>query len=212
VVSIVRHGTSWNKSAVVVAPLSSFEFYTGTGRDNRIFASDSAGHAMIVSWGNPQLTNLVAVDGNLATNTWGQTMVISGSDQYPNYFYFTMSSSGAAIAFWSITPFNGSGNTLWRRPLGPPPDSRGTLPQPLAHRLTEAALPKASPSTVLVRPPCLSRLQLGLPDVHSLHQHLSALSSCPRFASDANLGSLSVTPAPSLVNNQSSAIYRCSGI
>ena len=119
VVSIVRHGTTWNKTPAIVAPLSSLEFYTGTGRDNRVFASDSAGHATIVSWGNAQLSNLVAVDGNLTTNTWGQTMVISGPDQNPNYFYFTMSSSGASIAFWSITPFNGSGNTLWRAATRP---------------------------------------------------------------------------------------------
>jgi hypothetical protein len=119
VVSIVRHGTTWNKTPVVVALLSSLEFYTGTGRDNRVFASDSAGHATIVSWGNAQLSNLVAVDGNLTTNTWGQTTVISGPDQNPNYFYFTMSSSGASIAFWSITPFNGSGNTLWRAATRP---------------------------------------------------------------------------------------------
>ena len=119
VVSIVRHGTTWNKTPAVVAPLSSLEFYTGTGRDNRVFASDSTGHATIVSWGNAQLSNLVAVDGNLSNNTWGKTTVISGPDQNPNYFYFTMSSSGASIAFWSITPFNGSGNTLWRAATPP---------------------------------------------------------------------------------------------
>jgi hypothetical protein len=119
VVSIVRHGTTWNKTPAVVAPLSSLEFYTGTGRDNRVFASDSTGHATIVSWGNAQLSNLVAADGNLSNNTWGKTTVISGPDQNPNYFYFTMSSSGASIAFWSITPFNGSGNTLWRAATQP---------------------------------------------------------------------------------------------
>ena len=119
VVSIVRHGTTWNKTPAVVAPLSSLEFYTGTGRDNRVCASDSTGHATIVSWGNAQLSNLVAVDGNLSNNTWGKTTVISGPDQNPNYFYFTMSSSGASIAFWSITPFNGSGNTLWRAATRP---------------------------------------------------------------------------------------------
>jgi len=118
-VSIVRHGSTWNKTAVVVAPLSSFQFYAATGRDNRIFASDSAGHATAVSWGNAQLTNLVAVDGNLGSNTWGQTTVISGPDQNPNYFDFTMSSSGAAIVFCSITPFNGGGNTLWRAATRP---------------------------------------------------------------------------------------------
>lgn len=111
VVSVVRHNGSWG-SAVVVAPLTSLEFYTGTGRDNRVFGSDSAGHATVVGWGNPQLSSLVAVDGNLTTNTWGKVTTISGSDQQPNYFDFAMSSSGTAIAFWSVA---GSGsNTLWR--------------------------------------------------------------------------------------------------
>ena len=118
VVSTVRHGSTWSGTAVV-APLGSLQFYTGTGRDNRIFATDSLGHATIVSWGNPQLTNLVAVDGNLNSNTWGSPTVISGPDQYPNYFYFTMSSSGAAIAFWSISPVNGGGNTFWRAAVRP---------------------------------------------------------------------------------------------
>jgi hypothetical protein len=113
VVSVVRHGGVWGGSAVV-APLTSLEFYTGTGRDNRIFASDSAGHATVVGWGNPQLSTLVAVDGNLATNTWGKVTTISGPDQNPNYFAFAMSSTGTAIAFWSVTPANGGGNTLWR--------------------------------------------------------------------------------------------------
>ena len=39
---------------------------------------------------------VVAIDGNLATNTWGSPSTISGSDQYPGYFDFQMSSSGAA--------------------------------------------------------------------------------------------------------------------
>jgi hypothetical protein len=113
VVSVVRHGSTWS-TAAVVAPLSSLQFYTGTGRDNRIYASDSAGHATVVGWGNNQLTSLVAVDGDLTTNTWGRVTVISGQDQFPNYFYFAMSNTGAAIAFWSISPFDGSGNTFWR--------------------------------------------------------------------------------------------------
>ena len=118
VVSRVRHGSAWT-SAAVVAPLSSLQFYTGTGRDNRIYASDSSGHATIVGWGNAQLTNLVAVDGNLATNTWGPVTTISGSDQFPGYFDFAMSSSGAAIAFYWVNPNDGTGNTIWRAATRP---------------------------------------------------------------------------------------------
>jgi hypothetical protein len=111
VVSLVRHGTSWTAPAVI-ASASVLQFYTGTGRDNRIYGTDSAGHATIVGWGNPQLTNLVAIDGNLATNTWGKLTVISGPDQNPNYFDFAMSGTGTAIAFWSVA---GTGsNTTWR--------------------------------------------------------------------------------------------------
>jgi hypothetical protein len=40
VVSLVRHGSAWSGS-IVVAPLSSLQFYAGTRRDNRIFGSDS---------------------------------------------------------------------------------------------------------------------------------------------------------------------------
>jgi len=90
-----------------------------TGRDNRVYASDSSGHATIVGWGNVQLTNLVEVDGNLTTNTWGKVSVISGSDQYPGYFDFQMSSSGAAIAFYWVDPYDGSGNTIWRAATRP---------------------------------------------------------------------------------------------
>jgi hypothetical protein len=113
VVSVVRHGSTWTSPAVV-APISSLQFYTGTGRDNRIYASDSSGHATIVGWGNAQLSNLVAVDGNLATNTWGPVTKISGSDQQPGYFDFAMSSSGAAITFYWVNPNDGTGNTIWR--------------------------------------------------------------------------------------------------
>ena len=118
VVSVVRHGSTWT-SAAVVAPVSSLQFYTGTGRDNRIYASDSSGHATIVGWGNPQLSNLVAVDGNLASNTWGPVTKISGSDQQPGYFDFAMSSSGAAIAFYWVNPNDGTGNTIWRAAVRP---------------------------------------------------------------------------------------------
>jgi hypothetical protein len=111
IVSKVRHGSTWSSTVVVVSD-STFQYYTGTGRDNRIFASDSAGHATIVGWGNLQLTNLAAIDGNLTTNTWGSPTAISGADQFPGYFDFAMSSSGAAIAFYPL--LLQSGTTTWR--------------------------------------------------------------------------------------------------
>src|ERR1035441_9024590 len=37
-----------------------------------------------------------------------------GSDQFPGYFDFAMSSSGAAIAFYPLLNFDGAGNTEWR--------------------------------------------------------------------------------------------------
>jgi hypothetical protein len=112
VVSVVRHSTT-SSAPAVVAPLSSIGYYTGTGRDNRIYASDSAGHATLVGW-NTGLTSLVSVDGNLTSNTWGTVTTISGQDQDPGYFYFTKNQAGPAIAFWGITPVNGGGNTIWR--------------------------------------------------------------------------------------------------
>src|SRR5205807_3719740 len=101
VVSIVRHGSAWS-SVATVASTTTFQFYTGTGRDNRIFASDSAGHATLVGWGDIHLNTLAAIDGNLTTNTWGPATTISGADQSPGYFDFAMSSSGAAIAFYPL--------------------------------------------------------------------------------------------------------------
>ena len=118
VVSLVRHSSGWS-GVVVVAPVSSLGSFNGTGRDNRVYASDSSGHATIVGFGNLQVTNLVAVDGNLATNTWGTPTVITGSDQYPGYFDFAMSSSGAAIVFYWVNPFDGTGNTIWRAAVRP---------------------------------------------------------------------------------------------
>jgi hypothetical protein len=111
-VSLVRHGGSVWTSPSVVASTSAVGFYTGTGRDNRVYASDFAGHATLVSW-NTALSSLVAVDGNLTNNTWGKVTTISGADQFPNYFDFAMSETGTAIAFWSISPVSG-GNTIWR--------------------------------------------------------------------------------------------------
>ena len=113
IVSVVRHGPNWS-GPVVVASASSFQYYTGTGRDNRIFATDANGHATLVGWGDIHLLTLAAIDGNLATNTWGAPTTISGSDQSPGYFDFAMSSSGAAIVFWPILNSGGTGTTLWR--------------------------------------------------------------------------------------------------
>ena len=110
VVSIVRHGSTWS-SVVTVVSDSTFQFYTGTGRDNRTFASDSAGHATLVGWGDIHLLTLAAIDGNLTTNTWGSPSTISGADQYPGYFDFAMSSSGASIVFYPL-PL-ATGNTPW---------------------------------------------------------------------------------------------------
>ena len=110
VVSVVRHGSTW-RSVVTVVSDSTFQFYTGTGRDNRIFGSDSAGHATLVGWGDIHLQTLAAIDGNLTTNTWGAPATISGSDQFPGYFDFAMSSSGAAIVFYPLTLQ--TGNTPW---------------------------------------------------------------------------------------------------
>jgi hypothetical protein len=109
-VSVVRHTNVWSGPATV-APLTAISFYTGTGRDNRVYASDANGHATVVSW-NPGLFSLVEVDGNLVTNTWGTVTTISGHDQNPNYFDFAMSSTGAAIAFYSVAGANG--NSIWR--------------------------------------------------------------------------------------------------
>jgi hypothetical protein len=111
VVSVVRHGSAWS-SVVTVVPDTGFQFYTGTGRENRIFASDAAGHATLVGWGDIHLSTLAAIDGNLATNTWGSPAVISGSDPYPGYFDFAMNASGAAIVFYPL-PLQ-TLNTPWR--------------------------------------------------------------------------------------------------
>ena len=79
VVSVVRRGSTWTGPAVV-ASTSTFQYYTGTGRDNRIFFSDAAGHATLVGWGDIHLQTLAAIDGNLTTNTWGSPATISGPD------------------------------------------------------------------------------------------------------------------------------------
>jgi len=109
-VSLVRHGSTWT-GPVVIASSSTISFSSGVVTQNRVFASDSAGHATFVGW-NGGLTSLVAVDGNLTTNTWGTVAAISGADQNPNYFDFAMSSTGKAIAFYAISDL--SSNYTWR--------------------------------------------------------------------------------------------------
>ncbi len=113
VVSKVRHGSAWSSTVIVVSN-SGFQYYTGTGRDNRIFFSDSAGHATLVGWGDIHLDSLAGIDGNLTNNTWGSPTTISGSDQFPNYFDFAMSSSGTAIVSYSLVDLTGTGTTTWR--------------------------------------------------------------------------------------------------
>jgi hypothetical protein len=140
-VSLVRHGTFWTAPAVV-APTSSVGFYTGTGRDNRVYAGDYAGHATLVSW-NTALSSLVAVDGNLTTNTWGKVTTISGPDQFPNYFDFAMSETGTAIAFWSIDP-SGSGNTTWRAATRKGPGVAWNAPATVGTSLEGGGVPESA--------------------------------------------------------------------
>jgi len=112
VVSKVRHGSAWSSTVIVVSD-SGFQFSAGT-TSNRIYYSDSAGQATLVGWGDIHLLTLAAIDGNLTNNTWGTPATISGSDQSPGYFDFTMSSTGTAIAFYPLLDFDGAGNTEWR--------------------------------------------------------------------------------------------------
>ena len=112
VVSKVRHGSAWSSTVVVVSD-SGFQF-SASSTSNRIYYSDTAGHATLVGWGDIHLQTLAAIDGNLTNNTWGSPTTISGSDQFPGYFDFTLSTSGAAIAFYPLLDFDGNGNTEWR--------------------------------------------------------------------------------------------------
>jgi hypothetical protein len=106
VVSLVRHSNGAWTSPVTVASASSLlldlSHQPNEPADNRCFGSDAAGHATVVGWGNNQSTNLVAVSGNLQTNTWGALSVITGSDQFPNYFRLAVSSAGQAIVAYPL--------------------------------------------------------------------------------------------------------------
>ena len=106
VVSLVRHSNGVWTSPVTVAPTSSLgldlSHQPNEPADNRCFGSDAAGDATVVGWGNNQSTNLVAVNGNLQTNTWGAVNMITGSDQFPNYFRLAVSSAGQAIVAYPL--------------------------------------------------------------------------------------------------------------
>ena len=109
-VSLVRHGSSWT-GPVVVAANSAIAIGNPVITQNRVYASDSAGHATFVNFGSGNNT-LVSVDGNLSTNTWGAVKTISGADMFPNYFDFAMSSTGKAIVFYAVIDQNS--NATWR--------------------------------------------------------------------------------------------------
>lgn len=106
VVSLVRHSNGAWTSPVTVASASALlldlSHSPNEPADNRCFGSDSAGHATLVGWGNNQSTNLVAVSGNLQTNTWGASTVITGSDQFPNYYRVAVSSAGQAVVAYAL--------------------------------------------------------------------------------------------------------------
>lgn len=106
VVSLVRHSNGVWTSPVTVASTASLlldlSHQPNEPADNRCFASDSAGDATIVGWGNNQSTDLVAVNGNLQTNTWRASSVITGSDQFPNYYRLAVSSAGQAIVAYPL--------------------------------------------------------------------------------------------------------------
>jgi hypothetical protein len=106
VVSLVRHSSGVWTSPVTVASsaalLLDLSHQPNEPADNRCFGSDSAGDATVVGWGNNQSTNLVAVSGNLQTNTWGASNVITGSDQFPNYYRLAVSSAGQALVAYPL--------------------------------------------------------------------------------------------------------------
>ena len=128
VVSLVRHSSGAWTSAVTVASatalLLDLSHQPNEPADNRCFGSDGAGNATVVGWGNNQSTNLVAVSGNLQTNTWGASNVITGSDQFPNYYRLAVSSAGQAVVAY---PLQLDSNTL-RAVVRPGPTSAWGAP------------------------------------------------------------------------------------
>jgi hypothetical protein len=141
VVSLVRHSNGVWTSPVTVASTSSLgldlSHTPNEPADNRSFASDSAGHATVVGWGNVQNSNLVAVNGNLQTNTWGAIAVISGSDQNPGYFRLAVSSAGQAIVAYPLT----LSSNITRAVVRPGPTSSWGAPATVGNANDSAALP-----------------------------------------------------------------------
>jgi hypothetical protein len=113
--SLVRHANGWS-GAVTIAPLTSIGFSYSTLYD-RILGCDNAGNATFVGW-NPTLSSIMAVDGNLATNTWGAVTGVSGADPLMYYFDFGMSKGGPEVVFWSSDDVN-TGNAIWRAVVRP---------------------------------------------------------------------------------------------
>jgi hypothetical protein len=125
VASLVRHAGTWT-GAVTVAPLTSIGFSAQTTY-NRIFGCDTNGHATFVGW-NSTLSCIMAVDGNLVTNTWGAVACVSGSDPLMYYFDFGMSKGGPEIMFWSTDDVN-TGNAIWSAIVRP--SATAAWPAPL---------------------------------------------------------------------------------
>jgi hypothetical protein len=141
VVSLVRHSNGVWTSPVTIASTSSLgldlSHTPNEPADNRTFACDAAGHATVVGWGNVQNSNLVAVDGNLQTNTWGAVTVISGSDQNPGYFRLAVSSAGPAIVAYPLT----LSSNITRAVVRPGPTSAWGAPATVGNANDSAALP-----------------------------------------------------------------------
>jgi len=141
VVSLVRHSNGVWTSPVTVASTSALgldlSHTPNEPADNRSFACDAAGDATVVGWGNVQDTNLVAVNGNLQTNTWGAVNVITGSDPYPGYFRLAVSSAGQAIVAYPLT----LSTNITRAVVRPGPTSAWGAPATVGNANDSEALP-----------------------------------------------------------------------
>ena len=146
---MVRHGSGWTGAAMLRRFFS--PFFWGTGRDNRVYASDSSGHATL--WGGGTRNSQPRGGGwEFGHQYMGTANGITGSDQHPGYFDFAMSSSGAAIAFYWVNPLMEREHHLAR--CG---SSRGGMPwhAPATAGTTFDAggLRKALPSTARAKRP-----------------------------------------------------------
>ena len=141
VVSLVRHSNGVWTSPVTVASTSALGIITSHApnepNDNRNYRSDSAGHAMLVGFGNVQNSNLAEVDGNLGTNTWGAVTVITGSDQNPGNYRLAVSSAGQAIVAYPLT----LSPNITRAVVRPGPTSAWGAPATVGNANDSAALP-----------------------------------------------------------------------